>query len=395
MGIGSRLLVGATTILDDTLQLKNGRIYSSTTYPKVCAFTNNDTTNIRNFYVTCDSKWTTRIEGYKYYKKIKVNSTLAKVSVTLSLDDFNVYNPTSSSSMGTVSIKVFEGTNATAQVGYTYSTQYSVGKGTMAETEAGQRFDFWQGNLTANAQYNVEVTIEFMDGSHSGCKPDGRDSIGVKSSAPNSGTIAIGKCDEVYVGNTAIGCSNTYNFPARRVTIGADGIAMSYLTGAQSGWTNASDYRDKTDFKSISNSLKFINLLNPVTFVDNQREKYTSFKDTGVLDDNGKMITEKIFNDIDHMNGTLKGDRRISGFIAQDVYKAMIDIYNDDNYACIVDYNMYDNDIEDNNDIEPDRYYMRYTQLIPFLTGAIQELSKEIDALKATIAELKSQSINQ
>jgi hypothetical protein len=225
----------------------------------------------------------------------------------------------------------------------------------------------------------------------------------VESSAPNSGTIAIGKCDEVYVGNTAIGCSNTYNYPERRVTIGADGVAMAYVTDAQSNWANASDYRDKTDFKSISNSLKFINLLNPVTFVNNQREKYTSFKDTGVIDDNGKMITEKIFNNIDYMNGTLKGDRRISGFIAQDVYKAMIDIYNDDNYACIVDYNMYDKDIEDNNDIEPERYYMRYTQLIPFLTGAIQELSSKLDEatnkineLENTISEMKNnqQSLN-
>ena len=68
-------------------------------------------------------------------------------------------------------------------------------------------------------------------------------------------------------------------------------------------------------------------------------------------------------------------------------------VYNNDNYADIVDYSNYQ--ISEEKDMNFDRYSMRYNSLIPFLTGAIQELSKEIDALKATIAELKSQSINQ
>lgn len=63
------------------------------------------------------------------------------------------------------------------------------------------------------------------------------------------------------------------------------------------------------------------------------------------------------------------------------MYQSMKDVYGDDNYASIVDYSKYDNP---NNEV--DRYYMRYTQIIPFLTGAIQELSKEIDSLKETIS---------
>ena len=63
----------------------------------------------------------------------------------------------------------------------------------------------------------------------------------------------------------------------------------------------------------------------------------------------------------------------------------MQDVYQDDNYASIVDYSKYD---EDNSDVL-DRYHMRYTQLIPFLTGAIQELSKKVEDLEAKIKELE------
>jgi hypothetical protein len=63
----------------------------------------------------------------------------------------------------------------------------------------------------------------------------------------------------------------------------------------------------------------------------------------------------------------------------------MIETYKDDNYASVVDYSKYDEPT-----IEEDRYYIRYTQLIPFLTGAIQELSNKLDTATSKIAELEN-----
>ena len=67
------------------------------------------------------------------------------------------------------------------------------------------------------------------------------------------------------------------------------------------------------------------------------------------------------------------GNRRIPGFIAQDVYSSLIDTYHDDNYAKIVSHSLYDNP-----NSEVDQYTMSYSAMIPFLVQAIQEQDKII-----------------
>jgi hypothetical protein len=129
------------------------------------------------------------------------------------------------------------------------------------------------------------------------------------------------------------------------------------------------------DFSNITKSLEFVNKLTPVTFVDNSRLKY--------IDSNGN------FDDELYNRGCFKGHRRIAGFIAQDVYQTMKDIYDDDNYASIVDYSLYDNTNYSDMAI-PDRYSIKYNAIIPFLTGAIQELSKKLDDANAKITELEN-----
>lgn len=61
----------------------------------------------------------------------------------------------------------------------------------------------------------------------------------------------------------------------------------------------------------------------------------------------------------------------------------MIETYNDDNYAEIVDYSKYNYP-----DSENDKYWMGQTALIPFLVSAIQEQQTQIEELKQ-INELK------
>lgn len=192
----------------------------------------------------------------------------------------------------------------------------------------------------------------------------------------SGGSIGIG-CKTIGSGQTIIGVKKpSIGYP---IQIGAEGIPYAQISSRTSGWTTVSDMRDKIDFQNIDNALLFVNNLKPVRYMNNEREKY--------MDTNGN-IDNDLYN-----RAIYRGKRRQVGFIAQEVYETMKKVYNNDNYADIVDYSNYQ--ISEEKDMNFDRYSMRYNSLIPFLTGAIQELSKEIDALKATIAELKSQSINQ
>lgn len=65
-------------------------------------------------------------------------------------------------------------------------------------------------------------------------------------------TVAIGKMlGTVYAGTTNIGCSSYSSSAA--VSIGASGTLFAYATTISSGFTAASDKRDKADFKTITN----------------------------------------------------------------------------------------------------------------------------------------------
>lgn len=206
----------------------------------------------------------------------------------------------------------------------------------------------------------------------------GNSYVDISSVGRNNGTVFISPnaaAASIYGGTTYINVAaeNTSGGYANRrhISMGAGGRELVYIQQPSTGWTTTSDKRDKTEFKEIEKSLSFINKLVPLTFVDNSRINY--------YDDNNN------FDEVLYNTQCYKGHRRIAGFIAQDVYQTIKDVYDDDNYASIVDYSRYDDP-----DNEVDRYYMRYTQLIPFLTGAIQELSEKLDEANKRITELEN-----
>ena len=68
--------------------------------------------------------------------------------------------------------------------------------------------------------------------------------------------------------------------------------------------------------------------MSPVTYVSNLRSEYLVLnEETG----------EETFDEESYKLGTKRGHRRQAGFLAQDAYQAMIDTYEDDNYAALVD----------------------------------------------------------
>lgn len=192
------------------------------------------------------------------------------------------------------------------------------------------------------------------------------------SSTNSQGTIGIGiggsGSPNIYRGQTNIGGESNSSY---EVILGASGKTYAYLSSPTASWAYASDRRDKSDIENIQSSLKFINKLQPVTYVENLRENY--------INDDGT------FNEESYEQEIFKKHRRRAGFIAQDVYQVLKEEYQTDNYASVVDYNKYKNE----EDGFFDRYSFNGSQLIPFLVKAIQEQQEIIESQNARITELE------
>lgn len=212
----------------------------------------------------------------------------------------------------------------------------------------------------------------------------------VSTESTGAGCIAIGDTAKArYQKSVSIGwnagssssttaASTNINCPGQsswKIALGNGSNLLYYSGTTSSGVAITSDYRDKTDFKVIENATKFLSALNPITYVGNDRYDYCN--DNNI----------ETFNKKDYLLGTKKGTRRHAGFKAQEVYKALIDIYKDNNYADPVDYNNFDGD---KPETEFDKYYMRYEALIPFLVKGFQEQQKVIEELQAEIKKLKN-----
>lgn len=194
------------------------------------------------------------------------------------------------------------------------------------------------------------------------------------SSTSSQGTVGIGVgsgysgSPYVYRGQTNIGGESNSSY---EVILGASGKTYAYLSSPTASWAYISDRRDKSDIENIQSSLKFINKLQPVTYVENLRENY--------INDDGT------FNEESYEQEVFKKHRRRAGFIAQDVYQVLKEEYQTDNYASVVDYNKY----KDGEDGFFDRYSFNGNQLIPFLVKAIQEQQEIIESQNARITELE------
>jgi len=147
--------------------------------------------------------------------------------------------------------------------------------------------------------------------------------------------------------------------------------------------TVTSDSRDKADFEKVDNGLKFINKLNPVTYVFNGRDLYNVPDEE--LSEEELEIRNKYgiykYDKDNHDKGSKKGKRRRAGLEAQKVIEALKDVYGDSDYANIVNDNLHDETGDLPEGVE-NRYSMSYETLVPFLISAVQELSNKVEELK-------------
>jgi len=119
-------------------------------------------------------------------------------------------------------------------------------------------------------------------------------------------------------------------------------------------WTVGSDERDKTDIENLPNNagLNFVNQLRPVTYVWDNRSNYYK-------------PTDENFGERDHSK---KSTTKQVGFIAQEVKAIEESIgWTDDHIV---------------NTSNEQSYKLMYSQVIPMLTKAIQELSAKVEELE-------------
>jgi len=130
----------------------------------------------------------------------------------------------------------------------------------------------------------------------------------------------------------------------------------------QVDWTIASDERDKTDFTALDVGLDFVNALAPVTYKWDKRSKYIDKDDPSV--------------DLDAVShdGTHKEDWLDIGFKAQEVEALEIAA----GYKIADKTNLTTSLTDDGK-----QYGIQYSKFVPILVKAVQELSAEIDRLKA------------
>ena len=217
-------------------------------------------------------------------------------------------------------------------------------------TTASQSYAIAIGQGTASGQYSI--------------------AMGISSSASNTNTVAIGPYASESIANA--------------ITIGGSTTYVASIGGYRA-WTNRSDVRDKTDLMPVTKGIDFIKKLNPITYVDNDRDAY--FPKPDEMDEEQLELYRKYgminYDKQLHASGVLKGERRRAGLAAQEVYQALIDTYGSDNYADIVHINSYDD--EESRPVE-DKYTMTYTVLIPFLIQAIKEQQSIIEKMKFSLS---------
>ena len=197
---------------------------------------------------------------------------------------------------------------------------------------------------------------------------------GDSSTALGHDSRALGLC------STALGESATTSSSDTNVMQLGGGALAALL--CRVNLTTPSDRRDKTDIEGITDALAFLERLNPVTFVNNNRVEYISDEDK--KGENYRTYGMCEYDRVSHAAGTKKGERRRCGLIAQEVVEAMQSVYGTDNYADIVNDSFHDL-AQKPSDVE-NKYTLAYANLVPFLIGAIKELNAEIKALESKLA---------
>ena len=241
--------------------------------------------------------------------------------------------------VGTWALKNASSVNNTAvgnfalQSASSNSTALGFGAGAASTGFSGTFIGYNAGTLATSGAYNTFVGAEAGQAITTGFN---NVLIGYRAGIGNFGSSITTGSNNVLIGTNGLDTSSSLS---NTVILG--GSSITTLACNVTSITSLSDARDKKDVEAIPVGLDFVNELNPVKFVWDDR------------------------------NEDGKHDVKDCGFIAQDL-KALQDKYNVAEELQLV-----------NEGIADDKMYASYGKLIPIMVKAIQELSAEVKQLKA------------
>ena len=286
-----------------------------------------------------------------------------------------------SQAAATGSYSVALGCNAKASGGiaiggsFTYPTT-SIGYGSIAigpyDTQANGDYDIAVGPVAkaggnTNEPYGIAIGY--------GATASGSKGIAIGYGAmASSGIVVSYKQTKATAGSQFGGVYNSAYTGSNYLVIGSPTTNYCYKTSASSSWSTASDIRDKKDIKYLTDALGFITSINPITYVDNSRHKYSEDND----------IT---YDEEAHLRGDKKGTRRIAGVSAQEVYNLQKEYYGTDNYGTLVNWSKHDHP----DQIEFDQFTVEYERFVPYLIAALKEEHKIVSDLSKRVEELENQ----
>lgn len=213
------------------------------------------------------------------------------------------------------------------------STALGFGAGAVSTGFAGTFIGYNSGTLATSGAYNTFVGSESGQAVTTG---GNNVLIGYRAGIGNFGGSITTGSNNVLIGTNGLDVTSSLS---NTVILG--GSSITTLACNVTSITSLSDARDKKDVEVLPVGLDFINELNPVKFVWDDR------------DEEGKH------------------DVKDCGFIAQDL-KALQEKYNVAEELQLV-----------NEGIADDKMYASYGKLLPIMVKAIQELSAKVEVLES------------
>lgn len=160
------------------------------------------------------------------------------------------------------------------------------------------------------------------------------------------------------------------------------GSSKNYKYFDGNTWQGPSDERDKTDIQEIDGGLgtRMIKTIQPIIFRDNPRHAYS--EDGSLFD----------YDREEHKKGTKAYPEFRASFSAQEVASFFDKEYGDETFNGVINHETYYND-ETNE--QTDKYFLSYTELIPFMFQAMKEQQDIIEEQQERIEKLERLILQQ
>ena len=275
---------------------------------------------------------------------------------------------------------------------------HSLAIGPMARAEGNSCATFGK-SANACGEYSLSVGFAAIT--------NGANSVAIGSEAETRSTrsVAIGHMsnvngnDSVAIGTMSkVKSQYSTSLGAYAMTANANSIQLgnaSYLSSitAKVSITVTSDERDKADIEDLDNAMEFLRRVRAFRYKANPRDLYAKEIDPNkseeeYTEDEKKQVEYQCrygfvpYDKEAHAAGAKKGSRVRVGVSAQEVQRALVDVYNDIGYANLVNDNLFDLDPDTIPEDVESHLGVSYENFIPFLIQAVQELDRRTSILE-------------